>query len=101
MFPCAACVRLQFLRVLQKERLLTSDAKVVAAVVKKFANGSNDRTARVDYRSFVARVDPRSGALRVFIPRAFACVLFCMCCEGGVTSVLPCVIVCESLSWHV
>ena len=47
----------QFLRVLQKEGLLITDSKSVNAVLTKFA-GSTDRTARVDYRAFVAIVDP-------------------------------------------
>jgi hypothetical protein len=56
----------QFLRVLQKEGLLIAAPKVVSAVVRKFAGGSNDRTARVDYRAFVAHVDPKSGGCGVW-----------------------------------
>lgn len=51
----------QFLRVLQKEGLLIAAPKVVSAVVRKFAGGSNDRTARVDYRAFVALADPKAA----------------------------------------
>ena len=56
----------QFLRVLGNEGLLPTDAAVTAALVKKLA-GATDRTALVDYRSFIAIVDPRVGTCSVAV----------------------------------
>ena len=59
----------QFLRVLRNESLLPTDMPSVNALVKKFS-GADDRTARVDYRSFIAIVEPRPGQCqRCFLQR--------------------------------
>jgi hypothetical protein len=52
--------REQFVRVVQKEGLLLVEPRTLNAVILRFA-GSTDRTARVDYRAFVADVDPPAG----------------------------------------
>jgi len=54
----------QFTRVLRTESLLPLATQAADALIKKFA-GAADRTARVDYRSFIAIVDPRSVAPEV------------------------------------
>jgi hypothetical protein len=50
----------QFLRVLRNEAILPTSTAAIDALVKKFA-GTADRTARVDYRTFISLVDPRPG----------------------------------------